>query len=161
MYLGIALASVIIITGFFSYHQQAKSSTIMESFKYLVPQVSSFLSRALDDGFLVFSKRVLFDMANRETSMRRRSSSEVRIFCLERERKFGRECLDIVEVRRGDRIPADLRILRANGLKVDNSSLTGESEAQPRGVEYTNEDPLETRNLVFCGTFAVEGRLPF
>jgi sodium/potassium-transporting ATPase subunit alpha len=40
MYLGIALASVIIITGFFSYHQQAKSSKIMESFKYLVPQVS-------------------------------------------------------------------------------------------------------------------------
>jgi sodium/potassium-transporting ATPase subunit alpha len=38
MYLGIALASVIIITGFFSYHQQAKSSKIMESFKYLVPQ---------------------------------------------------------------------------------------------------------------------------
>lgn len=39
MYLGIALASVIIITGFFSYYQQAKSSKIMESFKYLVPQV--------------------------------------------------------------------------------------------------------------------------
>jgi sodium/potassium-transporting ATPase subunit alpha len=38
MYLGIALASVIIITGFFSYHQQAKSSKIMESFKYLIPQ---------------------------------------------------------------------------------------------------------------------------
>ena len=38
MYLGIALASVIIITGFFSYYQQAKSSKIMESFKYLVPQ---------------------------------------------------------------------------------------------------------------------------
>ena len=43
MYLGIALASVIIITGFFSYHQQAKSSTIMESFKYLVPQVRLLL----------------------------------------------------------------------------------------------------------------------
>ena len=40
MYLGIALASVIIITGFFSFHQQAKSSRIMESFKYLVPQVT-------------------------------------------------------------------------------------------------------------------------
>lgn len=81
---------------------------------------------------------------------------------MSRERgKLGGECLDIVEVRRGDRIPADLRIIRANGLKVDNSSLTGESEAQPRGVEYTNEDPLETRNLVFCGTFAVEGLFPF
>ncbi len=66
-------------------------------------------------------------------------------------------CLDIVEIRRGDRIPADIRIIRANGLKVDNSSLTGESEPQSRGTEYTNEDPLETRNLAFFGTFAVEG----
>ena len=65
--------------------------------------------------------------------------------------------LDIVEIRRGDRIPADMRIIRAHGLKVDNSSLTGESEPQPRGIEYTNEDPLETRNLAFFGTFAVEG----
>ena len=39
MYLGIALATVIILTGFFSYHQQAKSAKIMESFQYLVPQV--------------------------------------------------------------------------------------------------------------------------
>ena len=62
-----------------------------------------------------------------------------------------------MEIRRGDRIPADMRIIRANGLKVDNSSLTGESEAQARGIEYTNEDPLETRNLAFFGTFAVEG----
>lgn len=43
MYLGIALASVIIITGFFSYYQQAKSSKIMESFKYLVPQVGEYI----------------------------------------------------------------------------------------------------------------------
>lgn len=66
-----------------------------------------------------------------------------------------------MEIRRGDRIPADMRIIRAHGLKVDNSSLTGESEAQARGIEYTNEDPLETRNLAFFGTFAVEGLLIF
>lgn len=35
--------------------------------------------------------------------------------------------------------------------------MTGESEPQIRGVEYTNEDILETRNLAFFGTFAVEG----
>ncbi|CAF0982594.1 unnamed protein product [Adineta steineri] len=123
MYLGIALASVIIITGFFSYHQQAKSSKIMESFKYLVPQAACVVrhgkSRNILPEHLVIG--------------------------------------DIIEIRRGDRIPADIRIIRANGLKVDNSSLTGESEPQSRGIEYTNEDPLETRNLAFFGTFAVEG----
>ena len=30
----------------------------------------------------------------------------------------------------GDRIPADVRIISAHGFKVDNSSLTGESEPQ-------------------------------
>ena len=39
---------------------------------------------------------------------------------------------DIVEVKFGDRIPADLRLLEASRFKVDNSSLTGESEPQVR-----------------------------
>lgn len=39
LYLGIVLAAVVIITGCFSYYQEAKSSKIMESFKNMVPQV--------------------------------------------------------------------------------------------------------------------------
>ncbi|MEQ2306956.1 Sodium/potassium-transporting ATPase subunit alpha-1 [Ameca splendens] len=39
LYLGIVLSAVVIITGCFSYYQEAKSSKIMESFKNLVPQV--------------------------------------------------------------------------------------------------------------------------
>ena len=39
---------------------------------------------------------------------------------------------DIVEVKFGDRVPADLRVLEAKSFKVDNSSLTGESEPQAR-----------------------------
>jgi len=64
---------------------------------------------------------------------------------------------DIVEVKFGDRIPADIRILEARGFKVDNSSLTGESEPQSRSPEYTHENPLETKNLGFFSTNAVEG----
>ena len=64
---------------------------------------------------------------------------------------------DIVEVKFGDRIPADLRILEAKGLKVDNSSLTGESEPQSRSPEFTHDNPLETKNLAFFSTNAVEG----
>lgn len=48
-------------------------------------------------------------------------------------------------------------MLKAHGFKVDNSSLTGESEPQSRGPEFTNENPLETKNLAFFSTFAVEG----
>ena len=64
---------------------------------------------------------------------------------------------DIVEVKWGDRIPADIRIVEAVGFKVDNSSLTGESEPQTRLPEFTHENPLETKNLAFFSTNAVEG----
>ena len=64
---------------------------------------------------------------------------------------------DVVEVKFGDRIPADIRVLEARGFKVDNSSLTGESEPQSRTPEFTHENPLETRNLAFFSTNAVEG----
>ena len=42
-------------------------------------------------------------------------------------------------------------------LQVDNSSLTGESEPQSRGPDFTSENPLETKNLAFFSTNAVEG----
>uniref|UniRef100_A0A8C7M767 Sodium/potassium-transporting ATPase subunit alpha n=1 Tax=Oncorhynchus kisutch TaxID=8019 RepID=A0A8C7M767_ONCKI len=38
LYLGVVLSAVVIVTGCFSYYQEAKSSKIMDSFKNLVPQ---------------------------------------------------------------------------------------------------------------------------
>merc|ERR1711971_924830 len=64
---------------------------------------------------------------------------------------------DIIEVKFGDRMPADMRVLESRGLKVDNSSLTGESEPQARNHEFTHENPLETKNLAFFSTNVVEG----
>jgi len=64
---------------------------------------------------------------------------------------------DVVEIKFGDRIPADIRVVEARGFKVDNSSLTGESEPQTRTPDFTHENPLETRNLAFFSTNAVEG----
>merc|ERR1711910_134936 len=64
---------------------------------------------------------------------------------------------DIVDIKFGDRVPADLRVIEARGFKVDTSSLTGESEPQTRSPDFTNENPLETRNLAFFSTNAVEG----
>lgn len=44
---------------------------------------------------------------------------------------------DIVEVKYGDLIPADIRVVECQDLKVDNSSLTGESEPCKRSVLVT------------------------
>lgn len=64
---------------------------------------------------------------------------------------------DLVEIKTGDKIPADVRIIEAYSLKVDNSSLTGESEPHSRTADYTHDNPLETKNLAFFSTTAVEG----
>ncbi|TKR61221.1 hypothetical protein L596_028362 [Steinernema carpocapsae] len=64
---------------------------------------------------------------------------------------------DIVLIQGGDRVPADVRIISARGLKVDNSSLTGENEPVLRTPEKTSDNPLETRNLAFFSTNVVEG----
>merc|ERR1712088_760605 len=64
---------------------------------------------------------------------------------------------DIIEVKFGDRMPADMRVVESTGMKVDNSSLTGESEPQSRSNENTHENPLETKNIAFFSTNVVEG----
>uniref|UniRef100_A0A4X1VV64 Sodium/potassium-transporting ATPase subunit alpha n=1 Tax=Sus scrofa TaxID=9823 RepID=A0A4X1VV64_PIG len=123
LYLGIVLAVVVIITGCFSYYQEAKSSKIMESFRNMVPQHALVI----------------------------RGGEKMQIHV--QEVVVG----DVVEVKGGDRIPADIRLISSQGCKVDNSSLTGESEPQSRSPEFTNENPLETQNICFFSTNCVEG----
>ncbi len=64
---------------------------------------------------------------------------------------------DIVFLRMGDKVPADLLIFSSTDLKVDNSSLTGEAEPQERGPGNKHPLPLEAHNLVFNGTLCVNG----
>jgi magnesium-transporting ATPase (P-type) len=64
---------------------------------------------------------------------------------------------DLVELKGGDRVPGDIYVTEGNGFKVDNSSMTGESEPQSRQPLMTAENPLETRNLAFYSTNCVEG----
>lgn len=68
---------------------------------------------------------------------------------------------DIVLLREGDRIPADLRIIEAFDLEVDESSLTGEStpvEKDPSVVLDPSMPVSERENMVFMGTYVVRGR---
>lgn len=65
---------------------------------------------------------------------------------------------DILEIKMGDKIAADVRIIQSREMKVDNSALTGESDPLLRTVECTSLDnPLETKNLAFFGTLCKEG----
>ncbi|TFY58665.1 hypothetical protein EVJ58_g6280 [Rhodofomes roseus] len=66
---------------------------------------------------------------------------------------------DVVLLRTGDKTPADLILFSATDLKVDNSNLTGESEAQERfgKPEGSSHRPVEAENLVFNSTLVVNG----
>eukprot|EP00762_Andalucia_godoyi_P007566 ANDGO_00787.mRNA.1 Sodium/potassium-transporting ATPase subunit alpha len=64
---------------------------------------------------------------------------------------------DVIVLKGGDKVPADGRVMLSNGLKVDNSSLTGEAESLSRVAECTNDNPMETKNMIFYGTLCTEG----
>ncbi|KAI9472200.1 MAG: hypothetical protein EXX96DRAFT_642713 [Benjaminiella poitrasii] len=60
---------------------------------------------------------------------------------------------DLVYIKMGNKIPADLRLIEASDdLKFDRSVLTGESEAIPGVVDETDDNVLETHNVAMMGT---------
>lgn len=66
---------------------------------------------------------------------------------------------DIVLLFEGGRVPADIRVIESKDMRVDNSSLTGESDPLLRSPECTEpEKILETKNVAFFGTMIKTGR---
>ena len=67
---------------------------------------------------------------------------------------------DIVFLEIGDKIPADLRLLESFNLKVDESSLTGESASVSKNTSVLDSDtPLsQILNMGWMGTAVVNGR---
>ena len=67
---------------------------------------------------------------------------------------------DIVLLQAGDRVPADLRLVEARNLRIDEAVLTGESVAVDKGLDPVEEDAeLGDRTpLAFSGTLVAFGR---
>ncbi len=66
---------------------------------------------------------------------------------------------DVVLIEAGDRAPADLRLIAARGLKVEEAILTGESVAVDKTTSPVPADaPLgDRRSMLFSGTMVVTG----
>ena len=66
---------------------------------------------------------------------------------------------DIVELAAGDLVPADVRILRSDGLHVNQSMHTGEALPARKSADAlpVPGDPLRARNLAFMGSYVVSG----
>ena len=67
---------------------------------------------------------------------------------------------DIVLLESGDKVPADLKIIEEQNLKIDESILTGESI--PKEKEYKKEEkniPIQDRkSIAYAGSITVTGR---
>mmetsp|Transcript_14473 Transcript_14473/g.29165 ORF Transcript_14473/g.29165 Transcript_14473/m.29165 type:complete len:1142 (-) Transcript_14473:212-3637(-) len=125
LYLGVVLAAVVILTGLFSYYQDAKSAAVMAGFKNFLPEKTIVV----------------------------REGKEVEVLATDLVPG------DVVKISNGVKIPADIRLISEDEMKVDNASLTGESEAQKRSAKPEKEGSqlLEARNVCFYGTLCVNG----
>ena len=124
LYLGIVLVAVVSLTGVFSYLQERTSSNLMDSFKNMMPTMTTVIR----DGETTKLNAINLCKG------------------------------DIIMLKGGDKVPADVRVIEcSDDMKVDNASLTGESEPIKREPVCTDENPLETRNLCFFGTLIPSG----
>ncbi|SCV67919.1 BQ2448_40 [Microbotryum intermedium] len=73
---------------------------------------------------------------------------------------------DLITFQTGDRIPADIRLTQAQGLEIDESTLTGETKPAKKSCEAILDGGLgvgglpisERRNIGFMGTLVRSGR---
>jgi len=66
---------------------------------------------------------------------------------------------DVVRVRSGDKVPADLRLVEATNLQVDESALTGESVPAAKDVTAVGTDAGvgDRTSMLFSGTIVAAG----
>ncbi|MGI9533806.1 MAG: cation-translocating P-type ATPase [Thermodesulfobacteriota bacterium] len=67
---------------------------------------------------------------------------------------------DVVLLETGDSVPADLRVIEQTNLKIDESSLTGESASVNKSKDPVFEDVslAEKRSIAWMGTSVTNGR---
>jgi Ca2+-transporting ATPase len=124
--LALAIVSVILINGTFSYWQEYQAEKATQELRRLLPQ-------------------------------RVRLRREGRVRELE---AWQLAPGDILLLSEGDRVSADARLLEQESLRVDQSSLSGESLPVAKSVEAIQTDhlgPLDASNTVFAGSTIVSG----
>lgn len=124
LYLGIVLATVVFVTGVFSYQQTSKAASLMDDFKNFIPRTAVVLRDNKWDE--VESKNLVPG--------------------------------DVIKIKGGDNVPADMILFDANEMKVNNASLTGEPEEILRKCDIKTQNIFESPNVAFFGTMCTAGK---
>jgi len=129
LYLGIVLSAVVLITGIFSYIQDAKADGLMDQFASLMENTVEV--RKTVNGVTKFHEISATDLVRG----------------------------DIIKLASGDVVPADIRIIESNNLGVSNAPLTGEPDDIEMKLEAMalNTSPQDFNNTCFFGTNVTKG----
>ncbi|MBN1474659.1 MAG: HAD-IC family P-type ATPase, partial [Syntrophaceae bacterium] len=67
---------------------------------------------------------------------------------------------DIIQLQSGDKVPADVRLIRCRDLQVDESALTGESVPVIKKEEALDPETIlaDRRNMAYAGTLVTYGQ---
>lgn len=67
---------------------------------------------------------------------------------------------DVIILESGDKVPADLRLIKANELSIDESILTGESIPKNKDTEINKEETevADRTNIAYAGSIVTKGR---
>ena len=145
LYLGIVLAFVVLVTGIFTYLQNAKSANLMAKFAKLL----SASIRVKTD--YSFTRRDKDDRSSPMEWIQDAGMDFNPLYLTEG---------DVVMLKSGDLVPADVRVLTAEDFKVNNSALTGEPDALervPENKHHKKQDDKEATNMAFFGTEVKNG----
>ncbi|MHB8917305.1 MAG: calcium-translocating P-type ATPase, SERCA-type, partial [Desulfocucumaceae bacterium] len=97
-------------------------------------------------------------------AIKRLTAPEARVVRSGRDQKINSSGLvpgDLVSVEAGDKVPADLRLIDAAALEIEESSLTGESAPVKKWtgpVAGPVLNPGDIRNIAYLGTSVTRGR---
>ncbi len=99
------------------------------------------------------SMRALLELASPKAKVKRDNNLVM---------KAARELVpgDIIQLEAGDRIPADARLFEVSNLKINESTLTGESMPVEKQISEVTADALvaDRLNMAFMGTVVTNGR---
>ncbi|MBK5938742.1 carbonate dehydratase [Halochromatium roseum] len=67
---------------------------------------------------------------------------------------------DLVALQSGDKVPADLRLLRAKGVEIEEAALTGESVPVEKGTQALDAETVlaDRRCMAYSGTLVTHGQ---